>query len=37
MLGYRLRPTASTLQFNFGVVALASLALAVGWLAGASV
>lgn len=35
ILGYRLRPTAATLQFNFGVIALASLALAAGWLAGA--
>jgi len=35
ILGYRLRPTAATLQFNFGLIALASLALAAGWLAGA--
>jgi 4-hydroxybenzoate polyprenyltransferase len=32
---YRLRPTTHTLQVSFGIVALASLALAVGWLAGA--
>ncbi|HVA88454.1 MAG TPA: UbiA family prenyltransferase [Chloroflexota bacterium] len=35
MVGYRVRPTSGTLQFNFGVIALASLALAAGWLAGA--
>ncbi|MDB5056684.1 MAG: UbiA prenyltransferase [Chloroflexi bacterium] len=35
VLLYRLRPTASTLQVNFGVLALASLALAAGWLGGA--
>jgi hypothetical protein len=35
ILGYRVRPTAATLQYNFGVIALASLALAAGWLAGA--
>lgn len=33
----RLRPTVATLQINFGLVALASLALAAGWLAGAVV
>jgi 4-hydroxybenzoate polyprenyltransferase len=32
---YRLRPTARTLQINFGVLALAALSLALGWLAGA--
>jgi 4-hydroxybenzoate polyprenyltransferase len=32
---YRLRPTARTLQINFGILALASLALAAGWLSGA--
>jgi 4-hydroxybenzoate polyprenyltransferase len=35
VLLYRLRPTAATLQVNFGVLALASLALAAGWLGGA--
>jgi 4-hydroxybenzoate polyprenyltransferase len=34
---YRLRPTAHTLQINFGILALAALALALGWLAGALV
>jgi geranylgeranylglycerol-phosphate geranylgeranyltransferase len=34
MLGYRFRPTTATLQVNFGLVALASLALALGWLGG---
>lgn len=32
---YRARPTTRTLQINFGLLALAALALAVGWLAGA--
>ena len=32
---YRLRPTQRTLQINFGLLALASLALALGWLTGA--
>jgi 4-hydroxybenzoate polyprenyltransferase len=32
---YRARPTSSALQINFGILALASLALAAGWLAGA--
>jgi 4-hydroxybenzoate polyprenyltransferase len=35
MVLYWRRPTPATLQFNFGVLALASLALAVGWLASA--
>jgi hypothetical protein len=35
MVLYALRPTADTLQLNFGVIALASLALAVGWLGAA--
>ena len=35
MLLYRFRPTPGTLQINFGVLALAALALAAGWLAGA--
>jgi len=32
---YTARPTQRTLQINFGVLALAALALALGWLAGA--
>lgn len=32
---YRTRPTPRTLQLNFGLIALASLALALGWLGGA--
>jgi 4-hydroxybenzoate polyprenyltransferase len=35
ILLYRLRPTPATLQVNFGVLALAALALAAGWLGGA--
>jgi 4-hydroxybenzoate polyprenyltransferase len=35
MLLYWRRPTADTLQLNFGVIALAALALAIGWLAAA--
>jgi hypothetical protein len=34
---YRARPTRAVLQFNFGVLALAVLALAIGWLGGAVV
>jgi len=32
---YRSRPTQRTLQIDFGLLALASLALALGWLTGA--
>ncbi len=35
MILYRIRPTSTTQQINFGLVALSSLSLAVGWLAGA--
>jgi geranylgeranylglycerol-phosphate geranylgeranyltransferase len=35
MLLYRRRPTTATLQLNFGVIAFAALALAIGWLASA--
>jgi len=35
MILYRVRPTVATLQTNFGLVALASVALGLGWLAGA--
>jgi 4-hydroxybenzoate polyprenyltransferase len=35
MLLYRLHPTSRTLQINFGILALATLALALGWLGGA--
>lgn len=37
MLAYRARPTSAVLQLNFGLMALASLTLAIGWLAGAVV
>jgi geranylgeranylglycerol-phosphate geranylgeranyltransferase len=32
---YWRRPTVSTLQLNFGILALATVALAIGWLGGA--